>query len=115
MEVQPDSPSPTFSSNAIIQSIQNLPISNLNKDYLIKMAKAESGYNLLIENQIGAKGLYQFVPSTLAHLGLSEEDLQNPEKQHYAALKLNQQNKTINAHIFNSLVGKKVSKDISGN
>ena len=100
--------------NTVITSIQNLPISQSNKDYLIKMAGRESNYNLLITNQIGAKGLYQFIPSTLAHLGLDEEDLKDPVKQHYAALKLNQQNKITNSSIFENLVGKKISKDSSG-
>jgi hypothetical protein len=93
-------------NHAIVQEINELNVSDEDKEFLTKMAIRESGLNPLAESKTSsAKGLYQFLDKTREHLGLSLEDLKNTKKQHMAALILAEQNERTNKDLFQKYVG----------
>lgn len=81
-------------STKIPESINTLKVGENDKKYLYVLAKRESGFNPKSVGATGTyKGLYQFGPSALKEVGLTEDEYMGDiNNQHYAALKLKEIN-----------------------
>jgi len=84
----------TTDSSKIKETIDNLDVSDDQKDYLFTLGKRESGLNPTISGKTGTyKGLYQFGPSALKEVGITEDQyMGNVYAQHEAALRLRDRN-----------------------
>lgn len=78
----------TKDSNAITTEIDSLNVSNQDKEYLKRLAKLESGYNVNIKNPYGYVGLYQIGKDYAKQFNHTQEELyDNSKLQHELALK----------------------------
>jgi len=92
--------------NEIVSEIQNLFVSEDDKDYLIKLAKRESNYNPDVTNRYGYFGLYQFGDLALKDVGTTKEQFKDTLKQHEGALKLAKLNESRLKDIIDEFEGK---------
>jgi hypothetical protein len=95
----------TTPKNKIVDEIQAMDVSDEDKDFLIKMAQAESGFQPYITNTLGYYGLYQFGKPALQSVGMTKKDFDITLNQHKAALKLADQNEKTNKRLFDKYVG----------
>lgn len=91
--------------NKITDEINSLSVPEEDKEFLIKMASAESGFNPYITNSLGYYGLYQFGKSALKAVGMKKSDFDSTKNQHVAALELARINEEINKDLFDKYVG----------
>lgn len=91
--------------NKITDEIKSLNKSDEDKEFLIKMAQAESGFDPYVTNSLGYYGLYQFGKSALKTVGMTKSDFKDTKNQHEAALKLADLNEKTNKSLFEKYVG----------
>lgn len=60
-----------------ISDILGLPANDVGANWLMAVMNSESGLNPAAQNNIGATGLIQFLPSTAKELGTSIDELKN--------------------------------------
>lgn len=90
----------------IISEIQNLSVSDEDKDYLIKLAKRESNYDPSVTNRYGYFGLYQFGDLALKDVGSTKEQFKDTLTQHEGALKLARLNESRLKDVIEKYEGK---------
>lgn len=102
--------------NQVIDSINKLDVDDNDKDYLIKLAKKESGFNPKVVNRFGYSGLYQFNPGSLKSVNMNMKEYKTDvNKQHEAALKYGEFNlkrlKNFTKHIGTIFNGIKITRE----
>lgn len=71
-----------------LKELEQLNLSNEDKQYLIKLAEKESSFRSDVKNPYGYYGYYQFGNSALKAVNRTKEDFKDPIEQHKSALKL---------------------------
>lgn len=88
-----------------LKELEQLNLSNEDKQFLIKLAEKESSFRPNIKNSLGYYGYYQFGNSALKTVNKSKEDFKDPITQHKSALKL------ADLHLipFKNYIGKEIN------